>query len=122
MTLPLRIAISLFAVFYASKGYSILEVDGIEIEKLEGGGVVSVIYDIENTDGRPILVFLEYTTDGEFWSEAIEVSGDVGESVTQGYDRRILWNARAELPDQLFPAMQVRVRAIDGFDWGPLSF
>ncbi len=80
----------------------------------EGVKTVAITYDLINSEGLASTVTVEATSNDEFWVALDEVTGDVGAGVAEGTDKSIVWDAGAEWPIELFPAVKIRVRADDG--------
>ncbi len=104
---------------YSSCVYSVIEIADVEASQIEGESKVLIIYDLGNSDSVPTMVTMEYTLNGEYWVESSFVTGDVGDSVSQGFNKRMIWDAGSELPNTLYPSVRVRVRIDDGIPGEP---
>lgn len=62
---------------------------------------VEIVYDLEDTDGDLMTVSLQVSSDGgsSFDIEAKMLTGDVGERITSGKGKKILWQVVADIPD-----------------------
>ena len=91
-----RVAFAVAALAWAGLAETVTNVRGMQRENSK---LVDIYYDIEATDGGTytVAVSLEgYTND----VNAATFSGDVGEGVSPGRNRHILWNAGADWPDK----------------------
>ena len=77
---------------------------------------MDITYDLAHSDGLTCTVTVEATTDAEKWVLLREVTGEgsVGEGVTVGTGKSILWDIGSEWENQLLPNLKVRIRADDG--------
>ncbi len=91
-----------------------IEIADVEASRIEGEKKVLIIYDLGNTDGVPTEGTLEVTSNGEYWIESNFATGDIGDSVAQGFNKRIIWDVGSEWPDGLYPFVKARVRIDDG--------
>lgn len=76
--------------------------------------IVEITYDVE-ADAETVFITLEMSMNsGESWDAPIQtVEGDIGEGIEPGQDKRILWDAGTDFPNQVSNRMQARVTAND---------
>lgn len=69
------------------------------VKAVQAGDNVLVTYDISNTGSKGVFVRLLYSKDGgiTFSNELKYVTGDVKDKVTDGNNKKILWDAKQEL-------------------------
>lgn len=106
---------------YSINVYGEIEIAGVEAKQIEGESQVSIEYDIGNSEHVPTIVSLEVSSNGEYWTESDFVTGDVGSGVTQGFNKKMIWDAGSEWPSELFISVRVRVRVIQEPDSTPIS-
>ncbi len=63
--------------------------------KFEDGNI-AVYYDLSGSDPSELYDFFLYGSHDNFQSPLLEVSGDVGQKLSPGEDKKIHWNARKE--------------------------
>jgi len=83
----------------------------------DGSGLVDVYYDLSGADG-PTTVSVVFSADnGATWGVtpgASFLSGDVGAGMSNGTDRRVVWNAGADRPGIHWTQTKAQVKAVDG--------
>jgi len=67
-------------------------------QRTDGSGIVDVYYDLSDADGDALLVTMQVSgDDGATWQIIpTQISGDIGEGITQGLGKHIIWNAADE--------------------------
>ncbi|OGL93119.1 hypothetical protein A3H11_03865 [Candidatus Uhrbacteria bacterium RIFCSPLOWO2_12_FULL_47_10] len=77
---------------------------------------VEINYDLNEFSNQSILV-LEISSDGgASWTVATTTaSGDIGASVPSGAQKKIIWNAEADFPDQEKSNVRTRLKGTDTF-------
>ncbi len=79
------------------------------------GGVATVTYDLDTSDGGTADVVLAFSKDGgaAYPFGAPSATGDVGSSIPNGPGKTIVWDMDADYPGECIPEARVRVGASD---------
>ncbi len=91
-------------------------VSNVTLELRQGTRLMEITYDLAHSEGLTCTVTVEATTGADRWILLREVTGagSIGEGVTVGTGKSVLWNIGSEWDNQLLPNLKVRVRADDG--------
>ncbi|HOF41553.1 MAG TPA: formylglycine-generating enzyme family protein [Candidatus Hydrogenedentes bacterium] len=85
-------------------------------QRTDGSGLVDVYYTLTGTTPT-IRIDLAFSNDGgvtwDIIPSANTVTGDVGDGISNGSDRHIVWDAARDRPDVYWPDTRARVRAVD---------
>lgn len=100
--------LTLFLVFNTAMLYAQqLEVKRIE---LSGDDVIFYYTLLDSVPNRLFTINL-YTSRDNYISPLEKLSGDVGQQIKSGNDRKVIWNARQELGDAFDGRVAVEIRA-----------
>ncbi len=93
-------------------------VDHVIATQRSGTQLVDITYDVAAPGFTEVTIFLEISADeGTTWTvPANSVTGDIGEGVSVGTAKKIVWNAGKDWPGGYSTKMQFRVLADDGVD------
>ena len=62
------------------------------------GDDIIITYDLSGKEGQEFKINL-YVSNNNFSKPLIKASGDIGSKITPGKDKRVVWNAKNELPE-----------------------
>ncbi len=62
------------------------------------GDDIIITYDLSGKEGQEFKINL-YISNNNFSKPLIKASGDIGSKITPGKDKRVVWNAKNELPE-----------------------
>ena len=62
------------------------------------GDDIIITYDLSGTEGQEFKINL-YASNSNFSKPIIKANGDIGSRITPGKDKRVVWNAKNEIPD-----------------------
>ncbi len=62
------------------------------------GDDIIITYDLSGKDGQEFKINL-YASNSNFSKAIIKANGDIGSRITPGKDKRVVWNAKNELPE-----------------------
>ncbi len=62
------------------------------------GDDIIITYDLTGKEGQEFKINL-YASNSNFSKPIIKASGDIGSKITPGKDKRVVWNAKNELPE-----------------------
>lgn len=83
-------------------------------QRTDGSGLVDIFYDLSGAHA-PVLISVSVSPDnGQKWNvypRRSYLTGEVGAGITNGTNRRIVWNAGADRPGIYWPQTKVRVYA-----------
>lgn len=90
------------------------------------GDDIIITYDLSGKDGQEFKINL-YASNSNFSKAIVKASGDIGSRITPGKDKRVVWNAKNEIPDYKGDlVIEVRgeagVVAVSSSSVRPLSF
>jgi len=95
------------------------EVTNVTAEQRAGTTLVDVYYDVLDPDGDEMTVWLLSSSNGGTHFDIPIMSGlegsDIGEGITSGQNKHIVWDAGIEYPDQASCEHVARVYACDGW-------
>ena len=90
-----------------------------------GTKLIDIRFDVLDADGDPLKIRIEISHNGgtNYSVPAITLSGDVGNNITPGTNKLIVWNAAVDWDGEYSPLMRVKVIASDsrgypGLQWG----
>jgi len=91
-------------------------VKNVYAQQRHGTFLIEITYDVEDADGDLLEITVEASDDdGETYTIIPEsLTGDVGENITPGTGKLIVWNVGKDLPDTNADNFKVRVIADDG--------
>jgi formylglycine-generating enzyme required for sulfatase activity len=91
-------------------------VNNMTASQRPGTKLVDITYDLEAIGWSGVAVSLQVSSDaGATWTiPVVTVSGDIGDNVTPGSGKTIVWNAGADWPRNYGTQMRFRVTADDG--------
>ena len=86
-------------------------------QRADGSYKVDIYYNLYDEDGDAMTVTMQVSDDaGETWNLSCQqISGDVGENITGGTGKHIVWDFGAEHPDAYYDRIQIKVIADDGY-------
>ncbi len=78
---------------------------------------VDIYYDLYDVDSDAMTVTMQASNDaGQTWNVSrSQISGDVGDNITSGTGKHIVWDFGAEHPDTYWDQVQVKITADDGY-------
>ncbi len=62
------------------------------------GDDIIITYDLSGSEGQEFKINL-YASNSNFSKPIVKASGDIGSRITPGKDKRVVWNAKNEIPD-----------------------
>ena len=91
-------------------------VSNVQAEQREGTSLVDITYDVEDPDGDLMMITVQVSNDaGRTYTIFPRfLSGDVGEGLSSGAGKQILWDAGEDIPGMWSFLIKVRVTADDG--------
>ncbi len=103
---------------------SVPVVRNIRASQDEGKRTVTLRYDLIDSDSSGLVVTLEATSDGgATWDIPVAtVSGDIGENVRPGANRRLVWDAGTDWAEMQTEAMRFRITASEPAPPAPTGF
>ncbi len=100
-------------------------VTNVVASQRSGTKLIDIRYDVLDADGDPLKIRIEISHNGgsNYSVPAIALSGDVGNNITPGTNKLIVWNAALDWDGEYSPMMRVKVIASDsrgypGLQWG----
>ena len=86
------------------------------IQRTDGSHIVDVNYDLANSAGGQMTIMLIGSNDnGYSWTIPCNLAtGDVGQYITAGSNKQIIWNAAGEYPNTSCSNFKFKVMAFDG--------
>lgn len=100
-------------------------VTNVVASQRSGTKLIDIRYDVFDADGDPLKIRIEISHNGgtTYSVPAITLSGDVGNNITPGTNKLIVWNAAVDWDGEYSPLMRVKVIASDsrgfpGLQWG----
>lgn len=101
------------------------EITNVRASQREGTKLVDIYYDAADADGDALKIRVEISdNDGAKYSvPALTFTGDIGEGVTPGTNKHIVWDAGTDWDGEYSDQMRVKIYAIDakgfpGLEWG----
>lgn len=101
------------------------EITNVRASQRTGTKLVDISYDIADADGDKLRVRVEISdNDGKVYSvPAFTFTGDIGEGITPGTGKQIVWDAGTDWDGEYSDQMRVKLYAIDaqgfpGMEWG----
>ena len=91
------------------------EISNVRVSQRPGTTLVDVYYNLAgSTDsGASVSVELSDNSGASFGLPVTALSGHVGASITNGTNRHLIWNAKADRPDGYSATMRLRLTAVD---------
>ncbi|MBI4324890.1 MAG: SUMF1/EgtB/PvdO family nonheme iron enzyme [Chloroflexi bacterium] len=97
-------------------------VSNVRCSQRAGTGLIDIYYDVADAGGNQLAITVQvsnnagvsYNTTG-----ARSFSGDLGQNITPGNNKHVIWDAGADWDPVYFPNVRVKVTADDGFDTAP---
>ena len=91
------------------------EISNVRVSQPPGTTLVDVYYNLAgSTDsGASVSVELSDNSGASFGLPVSALSGHVGASITNGTNRHLIWNAKADRPDGYSATMRLRFTAVD---------
>lgn len=118
----------LIAVFTAAvqSAYAALPVvSNVTASQRDGTKLVDISYDVEDADGDQLKIRIEVSDDAgtQYSIPAFSLTGDIGDDITPGTDKSIIWDAGVDWDGEYSDQMRVKVIAVDargfpGLEWG----
>ena len=119
------IAVFVLACFAFSARAAAPVVTNIVASQRSGTKLIDIRYSVFDADGDTLKIRIEISHNGgrNYSVPAITLSGDVGNSITSGTNKLIVWNAGVDWDGEYSPMMRVKVIASDsrgypGLQWG----
>lgn len=121
-----HLLISLFTLGALTTAQAALPVvSNISSTQRSGTKLVDITYDVADADGDPLKVRVEISSDSgaNYSVPAFSLTGDIGDNVTPGTSKAIVWDAEADWDGEYSDEMRVKVIASDaqglpGLEWG----
>ena len=84
-------------------------------QRTDGSGIVDVYYDVSDTEGDLLTITMEVSNDGgSSWNFSCTLtSGDIGENITSGANKYIMWDFGIEHPDIFSNQIMIKIIADD---------
>ena len=119
-------ALIIFSVLAACGAHAALPaVSNVSSSQRADSKLVDITYDVADTDGDPLKIRIEISSDGgvNYSVPAFTLTGDIGDDVTPGTSKAIVWDAEADWDGEYSDEMRVKVIASDaqglpGLEWG----
>ncbi len=100
-------------------------VTNVVASQRSGTKLIDIRYAVLDADNDPLKIRIEISHNGgtNYSVPAITLSGDVGNNITPGTNKLIVWNAAVDWDGEYSPLMRVKVIASDsrgypGLQWG----
>ena len=100
-------------------------VTNVVASQRSGTKLIDIRYDVFDADADPLKIRIEISHNGgsNYSVPAITLSGHVGNNITPGTNKLIVWNAAVDWDGEYSPMMRVKVIASDsrgypGLQWG----
>lgn len=92
------------------------EVSNVQAQQRPETGLVDITYDVYEPDGDRVAISVQVSNDGglSYTIFPQSLSGDVGEEISAGTGKRIVWDAGQDIAGMWSPFFRVRVTADDG--------
>ncbi len=86
-------------------------------QRTDGSYKVDIYYDLYDADGDVMTVTMQVSNDaGQTWDVSCnQISGDVGDNITSGTGKHIVWDFAAEHPNVYLERVQIKIIADDHF-------
>lgn len=101
------------------------EITNVTASQRSGTKLVDISYDVADADGDKVRIRVEISdNDGKVYSvPAFTFTGDIGEGITPGKGKKIVWDAGTDWDGEYSDQMRVKIYAIDaqgfpGMEWG----
>ncbi len=124
ITLKLSGILALFC-FALTAGAAAPVVTNVVASQRSGTKLIDIRYNVFDADGDLLKIRIEISHNGgsNYSVPAITLSGDVGNNITPGTNKLIVWNAAVDWDGEYSPMMRVKVIASDsrgypGLQWG----
>jgi formylglycine-generating enzyme required for sulfatase activity len=114
--LPMLITIVFLLVVRAAENRPPF-VSNIYAQQRPGTKLVDIIYDVDDPDGDRLTITVAVSDDGgsTFKVPAWTLTGDVGNGISPGKGKKIVWNAGADLPNNVYSTnFRLKIIANDG--------
>ena len=119
-----RVPLNLIAFWLMiASAWQVLAVDpivsNVQVKQREGSRLVDITYDVVDPDSPTLTVYLKVSPDGgRTWKGPVElVSGDVGEHISPGTAKKLVWDAGKEMANHYGTKFRYRIGATD--QWAP---
>jgi formylglycine-generating enzyme required for sulfatase activity len=100
-------------------------VSNVSSQQRAGTKMVDITYDVADADGDSLKIRIEVSSNSgtTYNVPASSLTGAIGDNVTPGTGKQIVWNAGVDWDGEYSPQMRVKVIASDakglpGLDWG----
>lgn len=100
-------------------------VSNVNSTQRSGTKLVDITYDVADDDSDPLKVRVEISSDSgaNYSVPAFSLTGDIGDNVTPGTGKAIVWDAEADWDGEYSDEMRIKVIASDaqglpGLEWG----
>ena len=101
------------------------EITNVTASQRSGTKLVDISYDVADADGDKVRIRVEISdNNGKVYSvPAFTFTGDIGEGITPGKGKKIVWDAGTDWDGEYSDQMRVKIYAIDaqgfpGMEWG----
>lgn len=86
------------------------------VQRTDGTHIVDIYYDVNDSDGDELTILAQASDDnGSSWNFSCEnVTGDVGEGITSGNGKHIIWDFASEHPNVFGDQFRIKIIADDG--------
>ena len=90
------------------------------LQRTDGSFKVDIYYDVNDADGDAMTVSILVSNDGGVtWNfTATELTGDIGEGITSGTNKKIVWDFGVEHPETFSDKFMIEISADDGVNTG----
>ena len=85
-----------FAFFLLSGNIAAQKIENVKATV--NGDDIIITYDLSGKEGQEFKINL-YASNSNFSKPIVKASGDIGSRITPGKDKRVVWNAKNEIPD-----------------------
>lgn len=84
-------------------------------QRTDGSLLVDIFYDVTSPNGFPLKIIIEASdNDGETWTlPCNSLTGDVGEGITPGSNKHVVWDFYADNPDTSGSKYRIAVNAFE---------
>lgn len=105
----------LLSCFLPSNYAASPDVSNVRVSQRTGSKLVDIYYDVSDSDGGPLRVEVQVSSNGGRYYDvpAVTLDGAVGTNITPGTNKHVLWNAGVDWPGLFSDQMKVRVFAAD---------
>ena len=100
------------------------KVENVRASQRDGTKIVDILYDVEDAENDKLVIRVQISSDGgeTFNVPARELTGDLGNDIVPGKNKKIEWNAGRDWDGEFSDKMRIRITASDrkglpGLEW-----